>query len=103
MMDGGLVTDLFVYRAITVNRLCEGYGCLPSAAEAELERDPDGLAVFILDVRGYIAAKRAFDGAVDKVDGLKGWIGNPYMTLVQTNTFDARQAALMPPAEGNGR
>jgi hypothetical protein len=100
MMDGGPVTDLQVYRAVRASRVCEGFHCLPSAAERELENDPDQLALLILDIRGYMAAKHAFDNAVDKVDGLKGWAGNPYMTLVETITFEARQA---PRAAGDGR
>lgn len=102
MMDGGPVTDHRVYRAVTVGRVCEGFGCLPSAAEEELDRDPDQMALLILDIRGYMAAKHAFDGARDKVDGLKGWTGNPYMTLVETMTFEAREAA-QAEAEADGR
>lgn len=102
-MDGEPIADALLVRALRVNRICEGYGCLPSQAERELDRDVDGLALLILDVRGYIAAKHAFDGATDKVDALKHWAGNPHMTLVQTHTYDLRQAALMTPDEGDGR
>lgn len=98
MMDGGPVTDQTVYRAAIISRICEGFSCLPSAAERELDHDPDQLALLILDLRGYMAAKRAFDDARDKVDSLKSWTGNPYMTMVETVTCEDRAAR----AEGNG-
>lgn len=102
MLDGGPITDPLVHRALYVGRVCQGFNCLPSAAIRELENDPDQLAMLVLDLRGYEMAKRAFDRATDKVDGLKAWQGDPYMTLVETFTFESRQAA-QEGAEGDGR
>lgn len=100
MADGGPVTDPQVHRALIIGKYCEAFHCTPRVAERELETDPDQLGLLIIDVRGYLAAKHAFDGAIDKVDGLKGWNGNPHMTLVETHTFEMRQAAR---ADADGR
>lgn len=100
MADGGTVTDPQVYRAVLVGRYCKAFSCTPMVAERELENDPDQIGLLIMDVWGYLDAKHALDRATNKVDGLKGWDGNPYMTLVEINTFEARQAAQ---AEADGR
>lgn len=50
------------------------------------------MALLILDIREYVAAKQAFDRASDKVKGLDAWKGSPYMTLVETNTFELRRS-----------
>ncbi len=83
-----------VTRLMTIHRICEEFHCLPSAAQMELENDPEHLALELLPVRGYIAAKQAFDSARNKVDDLVAWEGNPMMTLVETHTFEFRQAQL---------
>lgn len=47
-----------------VSRICEEFGCLPSEAEAEIERDnerDDPLLPDILDLRQYAACKRTLD------------------------------------------
>lgn len=91
-MDGKAPpSDPLVLRAAQIGRICRGFGCLPSAAALELDQDPDQLALVILDMWGYQDAKHAFDNAKDKVDGLRAWTGNPYMTQVQTNTFEMKQ------------
>ncbi len=72
--------------------VCAEYGCLPSAAEAELANDPDLKALTIIDLRRYAAAKGAFDAAEDKVAELTGWRGNRHMSLVELNTMELRQA-----------
>lgn len=94
MFDGEAVDDPQTERLWMISQVCEGYSCLPLAAADELDRDPERMALLILDLRGYAAAKSAFDRAKDKVTDLKGWDGNPYMTLVETNTFELRQARL---------
>lgn len=91
MADGGPVTDTQVHRALLVGRYCDKFHCTPRVAEFELDNDPDQLGLLIIDVHSYLAAKNAFDGARDKVDGLKAWAGNTYMTLVETHTVEERE------------
>jgi hypothetical protein len=63
-------------------------------AEAELERDPERLAIVILELRAYQQAKHAFDHAKNKIDDLKHWDGNPIMSLVELHTFERREEQL---------
>jgi hypothetical protein len=86
--------DPTVQRAWLIHRICEEFHCLPREAAHELDEDPERLALLILDLRGYAAAKTAFDRAKDKVADLKAWEGSAAMTLVETLTFERRHAPL---------
>lgn len=45
-----------------ISQVCETFGCLPSQAIRELERDAD-LVFALMDMRAYVATKRAIDNA----------------------------------------
>lgn len=81
-----------MHRLLLLSRVCEEFGCLPQAAARELECDPDHLALQILDLRGYIRAKRTFDGARDKTALGEGWDENPYSPLVERHTLELHRA-----------
>jgi hypothetical protein len=83
-----------------ISRVAKEYGLSPSAARRELETDPEHLALLIMDLRAYEAAKQAFDRARDKATGLQEWDGSPHMTLVETHTFELRQARLFEGRDG---
>jgi hypothetical protein len=83
-----------VQRLALIDRICEGYGLKPSEAVAELDNDPERLAIVILEMRAYAQAKHAFDHAKNKIDDLKHWDGNPTMSLVELHTFERREAQL---------
>jgi hypothetical protein len=100
LLDGATDVDPAVQRLLMVSRVCEGFSCLPGQAKRELDNDPERLALQILDVRGYMAAKQAFDHAKDKVDELRAWEGSAHMTLVETHTFELRQARLAEQSDG---
>jgi len=80
-----------VQRLALIDRICEGFGVLPSQAEAELDRDPERLAIVILEMRAYAQAKHDFDHAKNKIDDLKHWDGHPTMSLVELHTFERRE------------
>jgi hypothetical protein len=88
LLDGDRDIDPAVQRLRMIDRICEGFSCLPLQAERELDNDPEHLALQILDMREYIAAKVAWDRAKDKVADLAAWEGSPHMTLVELNTLD---------------
>jgi hypothetical protein len=88
--------DYDAQRLLLLNRVCEGYGVLPSAARREMEEDPEQLALVLLDVRGFIAAYQAFSRfkrGLSTAEELKAWEGSEYMTLIETCEFEARQGA----------
>lgn len=94
LLDGDSVEDPAVTRLLLINRIAEEFHCLPSAARYELDNDPEHLVLELLPIRGYLAAKHAFDSARNKIDDLKAWDGNPMMTLVETHTFELHQSRL---------
>ncbi|HXO85228.1 MAG TPA: hypothetical protein VN803_06860 [Gemmatimonadales bacterium] len=49
-----------------MSRLCEEFGGWPTRALWELEHDPDGMAVKILGLRSYAAARREYQEASKK-------------------------------------
>lgn len=80
-----------------INRVCEAFpGVLPSQAVRELDDDPEQTVLTILELRAYAAAKRAYDGAANKVDDLRAWEGSAVMTLVETHSYELRQERLQP-------
>jgi len=44
-----------------------------------------------MDLRSYASAKTAFDQAQNLVRDLAAWKGSPYMTLVETITYERHQ------------
>ena len=48
---------------VVVSRICEEFGCLPTAALRELEEAPHGLVADVIDVRGFTRTKEALDRA----------------------------------------
>ena len=67
-----------------MGRVCEEFGCLPSAALRELETDPLHLAETIMMLRGYASIKEAVDR---RIAGSKETIPDSLMLrAVLTNT-----------------
>ncbi len=66
-----------------VSRVCEEFNCLPTRAQWELENDPDGMAIRIIKLRAYAAAKRAFDEAQDAGQLEKALEANPMVKVAQ--------------------
>jgi hypothetical protein len=60
-MDGGPAP-----LAVWLSRLCQEFGCLPSAALREWRRAPAGLIEEILEARAYIGTREAYDRAPKK-------------------------------------
>ena len=77
--------------AFWISRVCEEFGCLPSAAEAELNRQPVGWLEEIIEARRYAETKRAFDGAKDKRDVP---LTLPLYAVVKAITFDLAEEEL---------
>ena len=92
LLDGDSVEDPAVTRLLMINQIAEQFHCLPSAARFELDNDPERLVLDLLPIRAYIAAYQAWTSARNKIDDLKAWDGNPMMTLVETHTFELREA-----------
>lgn len=44
-----------------VSRVCEEFGCLPLAARAELEQDPERMIEQILPLRAYARTKQVYE------------------------------------------
>jgi len=51
-----------------ISRICEEFHCLPSQAIREWDDDAYGLALDVIELRGYARAKRAWDDATDAQD-----------------------------------
>lgn len=54
-----------------VSRVCEEFGCLPSQALRELDRDPE-LVFDVIEMRGYAATRQAVKRATNDKDHPKG-------------------------------
>ncbi len=93
VLNGEECLDSELSWLLTVSRVCEEYGCLPSHARFELENDPEQLAIRILPLRAYIRAKNIFDSAKSRMDLP---VGDPIIDLVEENEFEIA-------AEGLGR
>lgn len=93
LLDGEPVAPE-VQRLMLIHRLCEAYRLSPLEAQRELDHDPEHLAITLLDLAAYIEAKQAFDRATNKVGDLSAWAGSPYMTLVETHTFELHRRRL---------
>lgn len=74
-----------------MSRLCEEFGCLPTRALWELEHDPDQMAIQILELRGYAAAKRDYEAAKDGTEYADAVKRNPMVQTVR-DTEHAIQA-----------
>lgn len=71
--------------------MCEEFGCLPSEAEAELDRDSDNLVPKILTMRDLARTKVAYDAATKPgtpEDALQRLAQTPMLELVQLIDFD---------------
>jgi len=55
-----------------IGRLCEEFHCLPSAMARELARDPEQMAVRIVELRGYAKAKALVDASKQDSDVPRG-------------------------------
>lgn len=55
-----------------VSRVCEEFGCLPSAAVREIKDDPNGTAMEIMRLRHYARTKELLDNAKTSADIPKG-------------------------------
>ena len=67
-----------------VGRVCEEFGCLPSAALRELETDPHRMAETIMMLRGYASLKEAVDR---RIAGSKENLpDSPMLRIVLSNT-----------------
>ena len=75
-----------------MSRVCEEFGCLPSAAKRELEDDPERMAEEILSIRAYAATKRAYDDHCDRGDKAGELPQLPLMALVLRNDFERQMA-----------
>jgi len=51
-----------------VSRVCDEFGCLPSAAYRELMNDPSGMALDIMRLRNYARSKDILDHAKSAKD-----------------------------------
>jgi hypothetical protein len=56
---------------LLISRLCESFGCRPSEAEDELERNPE-LVMDVLLVRNYVETSQAINRAKTEADVPKG-------------------------------
>lgn len=82
--------------ALWVSVLCEAFGCLPSAAERELERCPPGWLQEILEARQYSEAFHLLKSARNDADVPT----SPMVELVRTieaeravDAYHAKKAA----------
>lgn len=48
---------------LAISRVCEEFQCLPTAALREIQEAPYNLIADIIDVRGFIRTKEAYDRA----------------------------------------
>jgi hypothetical protein len=68
---------------------------LPSEAKRELERDPEQLAIHVIEARAYAECKAAYDETTDpKDDRLNPWRDSPTLELVSDITrelYDERR------------
>ena len=78
--DGTPVTAPFLW---ILSRLCEEFGGYPTRALWELEHDPDQMAVQILELRGYAAAKREYEAATNADEYGAAVKRNAMVTLVR--------------------
>jgi len=65
---------------LTVDAICQSFGCLPTRALWELQHDPDQMVVQLLEIRAYREAKRIHGGLKD---------GDDYKAAVQANPLVA--------------
>jgi len=74
-----------------ISRICEMFGCLPSAAQRELDEDPDRLAVRIMDMRAFAHTHTAIQRARSAADAPHG--------PMAARVMDAIAARLAPPGD----
>jgi len=66
------------------------YKVLPSQAAAELDNDPERLALTCRDLTLYAQAKAAYDAARSE-EALEPWAGSKMMDRVKENAFALRK------------
>jgi len=72
-----------------VSRICEEFGCLPSAAIAEMRRHPD-LVMDVISMRAYAKTREAIESAKSADDVPKGTMAD-LVNDISVELFKDRQ------------
>jgi len=86
--------DPEVQRYLAIGAYAKKYEISPVQARMELDTDPEHLGLIIMDLDAYLECKHDFDTTRDVVSGLQRWEGSPYLEIVETHTYELRQARL---------
>lgn len=75
-----------------IGRVCEEFGCLPTAAVRELETDPEQRVLRIMRLREYARARAAIDRAQSAAEMPTGrmveWVTKAQAELVREKIAD---------------
>ncbi len=73
-----------------MSRVCETFGCVPTVALQELDRNPE-LVIDIMQMRAYAATRDAWHRATSEADAPKGPMAD-LVTDIEVELLRERQA-----------